>query len=132
MSSLEASARQSAIADLFGEFAGAGLPSNKHSIALASSLGLSGRCYLVSLTVANTNASAQFIQLHDANTLPADGAIPAVVLTAAGSGDKFLTYSLPGLYFTEGVFVCNSSTAGTKTIGASDCFFALQFIPVVS
>lgn len=123
---------QSAVAQLFSEFAGSGLPANKHSNALASSLVISGRCYMVSLTVSNTNAAAQFIQLHDLSSLPADGATPAVVLTAASAGDKFITYSLPGLLFLEGIVVCNSSTAATKTLGAADCFFAVQFIPVVS
>lgn len=123
---------QSAVADLFAEFASGQLPSNHHSQALASSLIVTtGPAYLVALTVSNTNAAAQFLQLHDSQTLPADTAVPAVVLTAAAAGDKFISYSLPGRFFLQGIVVCNSSTAATKTIGSADCFFDVQFIPVV-
>lgn len=124
---------QSAVAQLFAEFASAGLPLNHHSQALAASLVVtSGRCYLVSLTLSNTNTLAQYVQLHDAASLPANGAIPAVVLTASGSSDKFVSYALPGRFFNVGMVVCNSSTAGTLTLGAGDCFFDVQYIPVVS
>jgi hypothetical protein len=123
----------SPIAELFGEFAASELPSNNHSNALVASLVVStGPGYLVALTINNTNAAAQFVQLHDAASLPADGAVPAVVFTAAASGDKFVTYSLPGRFFLRGIVICNSSTAATKTIGAADCFFDVQYIPVIS
>lgn len=123
---------QSAVAQLFAEFAGAGLPLNHHSSALQASLVvMTGPAYLTSITINNTNAAAQFIQLHDAVAVPADGAVPQVVFTAASAADKFVSYSLPGRYFLTGIVVCNSSTAGTKTVGAADCFFDVQFIPVV-
>ena len=124
---------QSAVAQLFAEFAGSQLPSNHHSQALAASLVVtSGPCYLVALTLSNTNAAAQYIQLHDAATLPGNGAIPSVVFTASASSDKFVSYSLPGRFFKVGIVIANSSTAGTLTIGAADCFFDVQYIPVVS
>jgi hypothetical protein len=130
MSSLESTL--SPVAELFGEFAASELPANNHSNALAASLLVcSGPAYLVAFTVNNTNAAAQFIQLHDANALPADGIAPAVVFTAAAASDKFVTYSLPGRFFQRGIVVCNSSTAATKTLGAADCFFDVQFIPIV-
>jgi hypothetical protein len=123
---------QSAVAQLFAEFAGAGLPLNHHSPALQNALIVTtGSAYLTSITITNTNAAAQFVQLHDAVAVPADGAVPVVTFTAAASSDKFVTYSLPGRYFLTGIVVCNSSTAATKTIGAADCFFDVQHIPVV-
>jgi hypothetical protein len=122
----------SPVAELFGEFASSELPSNNHSNVLASSLiACAGPSYLVAFTINNTNAAAQFIQLHDSRVLPADGVAPAVVFTASASSDKFVTYSLPGRFFQCGIVVCNSSTAATKTIGAADCFFDVQFIPIV-
>lgn len=122
----------SPVAELFGEFAVNQLPLSKHSQALAASLvALPGMSYLVSFTVNNTNAAAQFIQFHDAAALPADGAIPAVVFTVAASSDKIVSYTLPGRLFNTGIVVCNSSTAATKTIGAADCFFDVQTIPIV-
>jgi hypothetical protein len=122
----------SPVAELFGEFAAAELPSNNHSNVLAASLvACTGPAYLVAFTINNTNAAAQFIQLHDANVLPADGVAPAVVFTGPASSDKFVTYSLPGRFFQRGIVICNSSSAATKTIGAADCFFDVQFIPIV-
>lgn len=124
---------ESPIAQLFAEFAQAGLPLNAHSNALAASRTvLSGPGYLTSLLVSSTNAAAQFIQLHDAIALPANGAVPAVVMTVAATADKFVSYPLPGRYFQRGIVVANSTTSGTLTTGVADCFFDAQFIPVVS
>lgn len=122
----------SPVAELFAEFAASELPANNHSNGLAASLvAMPGPGYLVGFTVSNTNTAAQFVQLHDAATLPADGQVPATVFTLGGSADKFVGYSLPGRLFLRGIVLCNSSTSGTKTIGAADCFFDVQFIPVV-
>ena len=120
------------LADLLGEFYAAGLPLTKSSIALAASLvGCGESCYLTAFTVLNTNASAQFIQLHDSRTLPGNGAVPTVSFTVPGSSDKTVSYALPGLKFLAGVVIANSSTAATLTLGSADCFFNVQSIPVV-
>ena len=75
----------------------------------------------------NSNASAQFIQVHDAAALPADGAVPKLIMrVAATSNFAFISGSL-GRYFANGIVVCNSSTGPTKTIGAADCWFDLQY-----
>lgn len=122
----------SAVAELFAEFAGAVLPRNVHSLALeASHIGYVGACYLISFTVNNTNSSAQYIQLFDQGSVPADAAVPDVVFTAAGSSDKVVSYPIPGRMFERGLVICNSSTAATKTIGSADCFFDLQYVPIV-
>lgn len=124
---------ESPVAQLFAEFGNAELPLNSHSQALANSRVIySGACYLTSAVILNTNAAAQYVQFHDSNVLPADGAIPEFVLEPAATSDKFVSYPLPGRFFKRGIVICNSSTAGTKTIGAADCFFDAQFIPVVS
>lgn len=120
------------LADLLGEFYAAGLPLTKSSIALAASLvGCGESCYLTAFTVLNTNAAAQFIQLHDSRTLPGNGAVPTVSFTVPGSSDKTVSYALPGLKFLAGVVIANSSTSATLTIGSADCFFNVQSIPVV-
>jgi hypothetical protein len=117
--------------ELLNAFADAALPVNGSSLALESSrLIHSGACYMVAFTVANTAVAAQFVQFHDATSLPADGLVPAVVFTVAGSADKTVAYTLPGRLFREGIVVCNSSTAATKTIGAANCFFDVQYLPV--
>ena len=127
MSSVE----QSSVVELLNAFATENLPFNSSSGALEAARRVSaGPAYLVAFTVANTNAAAQFIQFHDSVAIPANGAIPDLLFTAAGSADKTVSYTLPGVYFASGIVVCNSSTAATKTLGSADCFFACQYLPV--
>jgi hypothetical protein len=104
------------------------LPLNIHSNALAASISVkSGQAILYGFTVLNTNASAQYVQVFDARTLPADGIVPAVVVRVAGADDKGVQW-IPGRTFRQGIVICNSSTPDTKTLGAADCFFDVQFV----
>lgn len=103
------------------------LPQNAHSNALVSSIAIAGAHKMYGFTVNNTNAAAQFILIFDLATLPADGAVPAVSLTAPGASDKGVLW-LPPRKMLQGICICNSSTAGTKTIGAADCFFDVQYL----
>lgn len=119
------------LTDVLGAFFASGLPLNDHSNALeASRVALSGYGYLIAFSVLNTNAGAQYIQLHDAATLPADGQTPAASFTVAGASNLTVAYTLPGRLFLRGIVICNSSTAATKTLGSGDCFFDVQYIPV--
>jgi hypothetical protein len=78
---------------------------------------------LVSLVGYNSKVSAQFIQLHNSATVPADTAVPAYVFTVPAASNFSL--DVPGgIPFTTGISVCNSSTAPTKTVGAADCWFS--------
>lgn len=131
MSALEAD-QFSPVADLLNSFAENELPRNTRSQALAASLVVcTYPAYLYSFTVSNTKATSQFVQFLDVTALPADGFVPSTVFTLAGAGDKTVAFGIPGRLFLSGIVVCNSSTAGTKTIGAADCFFDVQFLPVV-
>jgi hypothetical protein len=78
---------------------------------------------LLALYGYNSSASAQFIQLHNATSVPSDTAVPFISWKVA-AGDNFYIY-LPvgGLPFDTGITVCNSSTAPTKSIGSADCLF---------
>lgn len=94
-----------------------------NSVAYAASLILkAGPGTLFSLDVYNSLNAAQWIQLHDSLTLPADAAVPVWIGTVATVAN--LEKRWPnGLNFTTGIVVCNSTTGPTKTIGAADCFF---------
>ncbi len=106
----------------------ANLPTNHRSNGLVASLVVTtGASLLVGFQVLNTNASAQYIQVFDALALPADTAVPDSVFTVPGAGNLPVQY-LPWRSFNTGIVLCNSSTAGTKTIGAADCFFDVQYI----
>lgn len=96
--------------------------------------------YVANLNVKNTNgvlfgitgynslASAQFIQVHDANILPADAAVPTLVFAVAASSNFSLDFGIKGRKFNNGIVICNSTTANTKTIGAANCFIDAQYV----
>lgn len=71
----------------------------------------------------NDKASAQYIQVHDAASLPADTAVPELVIIAAADSDFVIDLGDNGCVFETGIVICNSSTRATKTIGSADCSF---------
>jgi hypothetical protein len=83
---------------------------------------------LFSITGYNAKTSAQFIQLHNASSLPADTAVPVITFTVPASSNFSLDFGGKfGRYFSTGIVVCNSSTQQTKTIGSADCWFDVQY-----
>ena len=104
-------------------------PGNATSTAYEASHVIKGSAgVLFAVTGFNSSASDQFIQIHDANSLPSNGAAPVITFLLRASrnfsidfGGKF------GRFFTTGIVICNSSTGPTKTIGSSDCWFDAQF-----
>jgi hypothetical protein len=96
---------------------------NATSTAYASSLILkasAGR--LMSVSFYNSGP-AQFFQLHDSATLPAEATVPKSVIYVANKGSGGWDYGLRGRSFAAGIVICNSTTGPTKTIGAADTFF---------
>lgn len=75
----------------------------------------------------SSNAAAQFIQLHDAATLPADTAVPKIVFKVAAAGNFDYDFGEKGRYCGTGIVVSNSSTGPTKTIGVADTWFNIEY-----
>lgn len=100
---------------------------NASTTAYATNLVAStGPAILLGFTVHNSSSSDQYIQIHDAASLPANGVAPKVIfLIAAGKSDG-LDWGPHGRSFANGIVFCNSSTGPTKTIGAADCWFDAQ------
>ncbi len=114
---------------ILGEEGAQGWPLNVSSNAAeASHLIKAGAGRLFGFTVYNSAAAAQFIQLHDSQVLPADGAVPVFVVKVATVADKGVFWGDWGRFFNRGIVICNSSTFATKTIGAADCFFDAQYL----
>ncbi len=88
----------------------------------ASHIFNAGPCELLSLVGYNSKGSAQFIQIHDAATLPADTAVPLYTFTVAATANFSLDFAQP-MQLSNGLVVCNSSAGPSKTIGSADCWF---------
>ena len=86
------------------------------------------------VVVFNDNVAAQYIQIFDSATVPADTAVPDLCFIVPA--DSTFVFDFPqtidgrqlgGLdrhpEFSAGVAISNSSTAATKTIGTTDCLF---------
>lgn len=80
--------------------------------------------YLVSLIGYNSKASAQFIQIFNATSVPADAAVPIYTFTVPATSNFSLDIPAAGANFSIGIVVTNSSTGQTKTIGSDDCWFS--------
>jgi hypothetical protein len=71
---------------------------------------------------------AQFILVMDSAGLQADGDVPCFPIAVAATSNFSAFFGDTGRAFQQGIVVCNSATAPTKTIGASDCFFDAQYL----
>jgi len=78
---------------------------------------------LVQIIGYNSKTSAQFIQLFNSATVPADTTVPIAVFTVPATSNFSFDTPHTGLPFATGIAVSNSSTAATKTVGSADCFF---------
>lgn len=95
--------------------------------AAASGVVKAGPGALFGWTVANGNAALRWLQFFDATTVPADTTIPTLSIGMAIGASSVITLIRPRI-FLKGIVVCNSSTATTKTVGAADSIFDIQYV----
>lgn len=103
--------------------------SNSTSVALeASRVVKAAPGKVFTMTVYNNKGAAQFIQFFNSTTVPADTAVPVFCISVPTVASVTVQFSDYGRTFSTGIAVSNSTTAPTKTIGAADCFFDVQFV----
>jgi len=74
------------------------------------------------------SGAAQYIQVHNTASLPADTAIPIIVFKVPATDNFYFDIGGSfGVTCDTGITVCNSSTVPTKTIGGADCFFNASY-----
>ena len=70
---------------------------------------------------------AQFLQVHNSASIPANGAAPAMLLAIPAQSTFAFEWD-KGVVLSAGIVVSNSSTGATKTIGSADCYFTATYI----
>ena len=103
------------------------VPCNFNRGVLLASIVIPGHLVVYGFTVYNTKASAQFGNVFDSATLPADTAVPLFSFPLAANNLGAFSWGTNGREFMQGLTLCNSSTDATKTSGAADCFFDVQY-----
>lgn len=73
------------------------------------------------------STTAQFIQVHNTTSLPADTAVPLVVIPIVANSPYSIDFG-DGLPCSTGITVSNSTTGPTKTIGGADTWITATYI----
>lgn len=104
------------------------IPLNYPSAALENARVVKGsEGYLFGFTAFSSLGAGQFIMVFDASSLPADGVVCSMVFAVAATSDREVAW-IPPRYMQNGIVICNSTTSTTKTLGAANCLFDIQYV----
>ena len=94
---------------------------------LAASYIATGYLRVYGISVYSSLITPQWILMFDASSLPADTAVPRMAFPVAASANLGLYFGPMGRIVRQGLVLCNRTTDTTKTIGASNCFFDVEY-----
>lgn len=94
---------------------------------LSASYLATGYLRVYGFSVYSSLASQQWIHMFDASSLPADTAVPLFPFTIGANGQLGVYYGRMGRLFRRGLVLCTSTTETTKTLGAANCFFDVEY-----
>lgn len=77
--------------------------------------------------LAGYSTVAQFLHLYDATALPADGAVPKVVIPITAGTPFSIDFGVYGRTFATGIVAGISTTGPTKTVGAANTWIDAQY-----
>ena len=75
----------------------------------------------------NAHVAAVWVQLHDAAAMPANDAVPAIIIHVAATSAFDFDLSELGRNCQNGISVCSSSKGPTKTLSGDTCWFSIQY-----
>jgi hypothetical protein len=117
-----------------GSPSGTPLPVTPSAVLLGNSTAYeSGRVFknsagtLYSISGYNSGP-AQFIHLFNSATIPADGAVPVMVLAVPAQTTFSFNAGLVGIPLSAGIAVTNSTTGPTKTLGSANLHMTALFV----
>lgn len=102
-------------------------PLNATTTALDDALVVKGSAGTLFGISGHNTGPDQFVQVHDAASTPSDTAVPKLVIFVAADSNFSIDLGVYGRRFTNGIVICNSSTAATKTIGSADLWIDAQY-----
>jgi|TARA_R100001530_G_scaffold32980_2_gene25917 hypothetical protein len=77
----------------------------------------------------HNKGSDQYVMLFDSTTAVSDGTSPSIhPIFISGSDNFFMEVPVRGMRFSNGLYVANSTTNTTLTIGSADCWFTVVMI----
>lgn len=95
----------------------------------ASAVVKSSNGTLLGISVINSGASTRYFQIFDSTSVPADGAVPVLVLAVPSGEQRTLDLTaFNGKFCSTGISWASSSTLATKTIGAAELWVNIFYI----
>lgn len=110
-----------------GALAGTVAAVTSHSAAVEGTRSVATARTLFSITGYNSLGASQYIQIFDAAAPPGAGTVPLAVLKASPNFPFAFDFGSRGIALTNGISVCNSSTATTYTAGLADCLYMIAY-----